>query len=190
MKRMSRAKGNTAVTVELECLVCKARQSVELSSKKFKALSAAWKLEQSCGVCKKPTEWTFAEAVVAAEEQVDFWDWLAATGEYFEPGGETPQHERRKERRVDLTVPMRISSRGGDEGEVTSENISRSGFCFSSRRTYTIGEIVQVTLQPAGAVAPLSRTATIVRASVAEDKFLYGARLETPLEPGAPPPSL
>lgn len=179
MKRESR-KGDTAVTVELECLACHARESVELSAEKFKALSSLWKIEQDCDACGGSTEWSFAEARVEAEEQVDFWDWLATTGEYFEPAAGAPQDERRKERRIEAHVPLYVTALDGGEEEVTSENISRSGLCFSSGKTYRTGETIQVRVQPPGAPGPQTKTATIVRASApVEGKSLYGVRFET-----------
>lgn len=178
MKRGGKAKDDTAVTVELECLTCHGRESVQLSAEKFQALSSSWKLDQECEACGKTTEWSFAEAAVEAEEQVDFWDWLATTGEYFESPSAGPDDERRKERRIEARVPLRIAASNGEEEEVTSENISKSGFCFSSARSYQVGETVQVTLQPAGALGPQTKTATIVRAgSPVEGKALYGVRL-------------
>ncbi len=179
MKRTSRVKRDKAVTVGLECLACHARESVELSPERFKMLSSTWKIAQDCDACGQPTDWSFAEAAVEPEEQVDFWDWLATTGEYFEAEGAGPQDERRKERRVEVRVLLRVSSATGDEEELTSENISRSGLCFLSDKAYQLGKRIRVTLQPAGAVAPVTKTATIVRASPsAGGKTLYGARLE------------
>jgi PilZ domain len=69
---------------------------------------------------------------------------------------------------------------GGPEESVTLENISRSGLCFTSLGSYTVGETIQVTLRPAGAAAPVIQSATIVRVSPAADgNSFYGARLET-----------
>lgn len=178
MKRSGKGKDDTAVTVELECLTCHERESVQLSAAKFQALSSAWKLDQECEACGKTTEWSFAEAAVEAEEQVDFWDWLATTGGYFEPSSAGPDDERRKERRIEARVPLRITTSDGAEEEVTSENISKSGLCFSSARTYRVGDTIQITVQPAGGLGPQAKTATIVRAgSPVEGKTLYGARI-------------
>ncbi len=179
MKRKAAAKEAKTVTVELECLNCRTHESVDLSPEKFQALSSSWKIDQECDTCGKSTEWSFAEAAVEAEEQVDLWDWLATTGEYLEGPGAGPQDERRKERRVEIRVPLRVAGAGGDEEDVTSENISKSGVCFSSAKTYAPGETIRITLQPAGAVTPLKKAATIVRVGAPEDgKVLYGARLE------------
>lgn len=171
---------DTSVIAELECLQCRTRASVQLSGEKFKELSAAWKLTQECEVCGKSTEWSFAEASVEAAEQADFWDWLATTGEAFLPSLATVPHERRKEPRLYLRVLLRISSVRGEGEEVTSEDISKSGFCFSSSKAYPIGETIHVTLQTAGSLAPQTKTGTIVRSSTAQEgKTLYGVRLET-----------
>jgi hypothetical protein len=180
MRGDSREKGDTPIRAELECRECHTRTSVELSSERFKELSSVWKLTEDCGVCGKFTEWSFAEASVEAEEQVDFWDWLATTGEYFESFQAAPQHERRKEARVGLRVPLRIATLEDEEEEVGSENISKSGLCFVSSKTYSVGETLRVTLQPAGALAPQTKTATVVRCSAVQDgEMLYGLRLVT-----------
>jgi hypothetical protein len=179
MKRFWQKRSEAAVTVELECLHCHAHISAELSGQEFKELSATWKLRRKCEGCREDTDWSFAEAAVEAEEQVDFWDWLAATGESFLPPEAARQDERRKELRVELQVPLRIAGAGGEE-EVTSENISKSGFSFCSQRNYPVGGTLRVTLQPPGASAPQTKTATIVRASpVQGGKTVYGARLAT-----------
>jgi hypothetical protein len=180
MSHGSRKQSGAAVTVEIECLTCHAQKSVELSPEKFKELSQSWKVRESCDNCNEVTEWSFAQAAVDKTEQEDFWDWMAATGEFFQPEGEAQQDERRKERRIDVHVLLHISASDGVEEEVTSENISKSGFCFSSARVYELGKTVRVTLQIPGALDPITKMATIVRAGTgADDKYVYGVRLES-----------
>jgi len=179
MPRSSSTRNGKSVGVELECDLCQAHETVVLSPRKFKILSSTWHLDRECAECGRTTLWRFAEAAVSDNEQVNFWDWLAATGEFFVPSGAEPQHERRKERRVGLNVPLRIARLGGPEESVISENISRSGLCFTSSGPYTVGETIQVTLRPAGAAVPVIQSATIVRVSPATDgKLFCGARLE------------
>jgi len=179
MKHTSQKKSETAITVDLECLRCHTRVSAEVSGKEFKKLSAAWKLTRNCDSCGQATDWSFAEAAVEAEEQVDFWDWLAMTGESLLPREGARQDERRAEPRVDLQVPLRIEGAEGEE-EVFSENISKSGFAFCSPRSYPVGETLRVTIQSPGAPAPQTKRATIVRANPAPGgKTVYGVRLLT-----------
>jgi len=180
MSTGSRKQRGDAVTVELECLSCKARKSLELSAERFKELSESWQIREACATCDATTEWSFAQAAVEETEQEDFWDWMAATGEYFEPEGAAPQHERRTERRIDVHVALRISAEDGFEEEVTSENISKSGFCFSSSRAYHVGQSIRVTVRMPGTLEPITKTATIVRAGTGADgKSAYGVRLES-----------
>ena len=180
MSHGSRKEHGAAVTVELECLTCRAQKSVDLSPEKFKELSQSWKTIETCDKCDKSTEWSFAQAAVDETEQEDFWDWMAATGEVFEPEGAAQQDERRKERRLEVHVPLRIATSGGDEEEVTSENISKSGFGFSSSRTYEVGKPIRVTLQTPGAREATTKAGTIVRAGTGPDgRPVYGVRLES-----------
>lgn len=180
MSHESRKQRGAAVTVELECLTCRAQKSVDLSPEKFKELSQSWKILETCDKCDKATEWSFAQAAVGETEQEDFWDWMSATGEFFEPEGAAQQDERRKERRLDVRVPLRVASSVGDEEEVISENISKSGFCFSSVRAYGVGTSLRVILQPPGALNPATKTGTIVRAGTGADgRSVYGVRLES-----------
>lgn len=165
------------VEVDLECLTCRAHARATISPPDFAVLSASWRIERPCATCDGTTEWTFAEAAVEGEEQADFWDWLAATGELFAPAEAPPHDERRKDRRVDLHVPLLVSS-GEFEEEVPSENISKSGVAFWSTRSYQLGETIRMTLKFPGSAAPQTKTAVIVRAgSRAEGRILYGARL-------------
>lgn len=180
MRGASRGMDETPITVKLESLECHTRASVELSAERFRDLSAAWKVNEKCPNCGRTTDWSFAEAAVEAEEQVDFWDWLATTGEYFETPGETRQDERRKERRIEVHVPLRIRAINEEEEEVMSENISRSGLAFPSTKSYGIGSAISVTLRPPGAPAPHTKDAMIVRlGSLPDGRTLYGARLAT-----------
>jgi len=180
MKRVSRKQEDSAVTVELECMTCQARKPVELSPVRFKELSESWKIGKSCDVCGQSTDWTFAQAADEVGEEEDFWEWIATTGQYFEPQGALPQNERRGERRINVHVPLRLSGAGGEEEELTSENISKSGFAFSSSRNYEVGETIRVTVQMPGALGPMTKNATIVRTAVgAGGKALFGARLES-----------
>jgi PilZ domain-containing protein len=163
--------------VEVECLACRARRRVALSSEEFRVLSALWRIERPCESCDETTEWSFAEAAVDSGEQLDFWEWLATTGEYFTPEGAAPPDERRSERRVEVHVPLLVSS-GEVEEEVVSENISKNGVAFWSARTYGLGETVRFTLEPPGGAGPQTKSAVIVRANPPLDgKVLYGARL-------------
>ena len=169
-----------AISVELSCQECRAHDTAELSAAEFQELSRTWKIERTCKACQKRTSWTFAEADVEAEEQMDFWDWLATTGASFERSQAAPQDERRKEPRVGLQVPLRVARANGEEEALMSENISRSGLCFASSRNYTVGESLRITLQPEAAAGVQTRTGTIVRLTAAEDgTSLYGVRLET-----------
>jgi hypothetical protein len=164
------------VTVELECLECHTQTRVDLSAEEFRSMSSSWTRAQQCEVCRKPTDWTFAEAAVGMEEQADFWDWLATTGALFESQRSERPDERRKERRLDLHVPLHIASADGEEEEVTSEDISKSGLCFVSHKTYQAGDRLRVTLVLPG--APRSVNAMIVRSTAAEQGgSLYGARI-------------
>lgn len=164
--------------VKLECLGCHTAASVKLSPGKFKGLSSSWKLARECRICGRTTDWSFAQAAVKAEEQADFWDWLAVTGEYFEPAGAAPRNDLRREKRTEAHVPLRITTARGQTEEVISENISRGGLCFSSAKSYQAGEAIRVTIQPSGALNPQTKAATIVRVSAPlEGKTLYGARL-------------
>lgn len=166
--------------VEIECVTCHAQKSVELSPAKFQELSQSWKTREPCKNCGEVTEWSFAQAAVDETEQEGFWDWMAATGEFLEPAAAAAQDERRKEPRVDVRVQLRIASEGGTEEEVTSDNISKSGFCFSSSRGYQVGATIRVTLPVPGAHDPITKRGTIVRSVTGADgRQAYGVRLES-----------
>ncbi len=171
--------GEPAISVELSCLECHARAEGQLSADEFRELSQTWKLSRKCQTCRKTTSWGFAEPEVEDEEQMDFWDWLANTGVYFEQGQAGVQDERRKEPRLGLRVPLRIAPASGDEEALVSENLSKSGLCYASARNYSVGETIRITLQPEGSLSPQTRNGTIVRLTKAEDgRNLYGVRLE------------
>ncbi len=167
------------IRVDLQCEECHRRESLSLLAQDFKALSVSWRLARDCSTCRRRTGWTFAEAAVGAEEQQDFWDWLATTGEHFEEPRPAPQDERRSEPRIEVQVSLLVTDTRGENEEVISKDISRKGLCFPSRKSYSPGDQVQITLRPAGAAAPVRRRAVVVRSAPAADgQMLYGVRLE------------
>jgi len=178
MSSEARKPASPGVTVKIECMTCHTQREVELSSEQFQELSQSWKIQETCERCGSLADWTFAQAAIEETEQQDFWDWMAVTAEYFQPETAPQQDERRKEPRHEVRVPLRVSSESGED-EVTSNNISRSGFCFSSTRTYQVGQSICVTLALPGARDPVVRTGTIVRAGIGADgQPAYGVRLE------------
>ncbi len=179
MEKGVQSNAKAPISVELECLVCRARARVDLSGEMFKELSEFWQIGRACAACGKRTEWSFAEVSVEDEEQVSFWDWLATTGEFFEAHKPASHQEKRQEHRVELRIPLRLAAADGRVENVTSENISKSGLCFTSSRSYRTGDILQVTLEPPGAAASQTMAATIVRVAIGDGRTLYGARIQT-----------
>jgi len=179
MSSKARKQTSPGVTVSIECMTCHAQREVELSPDKFKELSESWKTQETCENCNATTDWTFAQAAVDETEQEDFWDWMAGTAQYFQPETAARQDERRSEPRMEMQVPLHIRSDEGDE-EVTSDNISKSGFCFSSALAYHTGQMIKVTLALPGARGSVTKTGTIVRAvATADGRSAFGVRLET-----------
>jgi hypothetical protein len=160
----------------LECRNCRSVSLESLSLVEVEVLNTAGIFSRPCAACGKPTPWGYAEKHLAmqappGEESMMTQAQRAASG-----------RERRVHRRVALQLPVLVRDYYGGVEVTQSENVSKGGFCFSSEKTYQMGEGVMVICpyNPA-ATNPIEISAHIVRRVSLDGTMrrIYGVRYDS-----------
>ena len=145
----------------MECAECRRVTMVDLSASHFSLLLQMGAISLHCEPCDRTTRWQPAKAhdeATAAEGAT------AATKRLI---------ERRKSPRHRLTMLVSVRrSRGGTEREQVLD-VSRSGLCFTSKRTYEIGDVLGISLPTTSGE---DRKGRIVWKQSKESRHLYGVQ--------------
>src|SRR5208283_1528131 len=98
-----------------------------------------------------------------------------ATGQF-----QTLASERRKSMRKAAQMPVRIRDYYGEMEIAQTENISQEGFCFTSSRTYLVGQgIVAICPYDALNIKPEVRARVVRMERGSEpERFVYGVKYE------------
>ena len=86
--------------------------------------------------------------------------------------------ERRKHRRHNLTMLLRVRNKQGEAETAQTLDVSKGGVRFLSRRTYQVGDPVNLTLPSADKTTPTETRGCIVRAELTQRGTAYGVRFE------------
>ena len=125
----------------LECRRCHTVKLSQLSLIEHEVLSTSGLLVKECEACARMTAWSFREPSVPVPTD--------DSGNALPSPESAPTHQpapnRRYHNRVALQLPIRVRSYYGAEEFARTENVSRSGMCFVTERSYEIGEVILVT---------------------------------------------
>jgi len=166
---------NESVDALLECSVCRADEFAQLTLDDYRQLASRMQLERSCPQCGQPTAWRFG--VVEAVEE----DWGSPRREKVTAGA-----EKRRAKRLAIKLPVKIRLPEGAEELARTEDISKTGVCFSSSLDLQEGERIHVSVgySEGSAVAEIEARVVWRREVEAGKTRLYGVRLEdVPEEP-------
>jgi hypothetical protein len=86
--------------------------------------------------------------------------------------------ERRKHRRQNLTMLLRVRNKQGESETAQTLDVSKGGVRFLSKRTYQVGDSVYLTLPSADKPVPVETRGCIVRAELTQRGTAYGVRFE------------
>jgi hypothetical protein len=128
-------------TALLECRQCRAVELTHLSLIEHDVLATSGLLRRYCGTCGRTSAWGYSERSRGAPPG----DVSASPAGVEVAAREAAGLERRVHRRVALKLPVRIRNYYGVEEFAATENVSKSGLCFVSDKTYEIGEVLLVT---------------------------------------------
>jgi hypothetical protein len=125
----------------IECRKCHAVKLAHLSMVEHDVLGTSGLLVRECEVCGSPTSWSYGEPSTAMQTDESG----AALSSAETPGAQRAGANRRVHHRVALQLPIRVRNYYGTEEFTRTENVSRSGLCFTSDKAYEVGEFLLVT---------------------------------------------
>lgn len=157
--------------VLLACRRCQSMALQSLSLVEVEVLETAGLLTKPCVHCGDSTPWGYSQRAFEVETLTYQTAVTEVTG-----GSSTLEAERRKSFRKAAQLPVRVRDYYGETEIAQTENISQDGFCFSSPRTYHVGQgVVVICPYDPGNEKPEVR-ARIVRAEGVPGSrhFIYG----------------
>jgi PilZ domain-containing protein len=160
-----------SVDALLECSACHSREFAQLTLDDYRQLAANMRLERNCPQCAAATEWRFG--FVEAEEEAPV---QVSIGE----GRGEGVAERRRARRLTIKLPVKIRLQGGREEMARTENISKTGVCFSATQDLHVGERIYLAVGYSVSEGVPEVEARVVwrREYEAGKSALYGVHLE------------
>jgi PilZ domain len=161
------------VDVLLECTVCRSRELAQLSLEEYRGLVSKSLLSRECARCTDSTEWRLC-FIEEGEE-----DAIGAPAKKEKTRLRPSGAERRRAKRLTAKLPLRLRTSEGEEETTRTENLSKTGVCFYSRREMMTGDLIALSVGE-----PLTGSGREVRARIVwgrsvggDDQFLYGAQV-------------
>ena len=149
--------------VLIECAACKSATQSSLSTIEYDVLLATGLISRHCERCKETTRWKPSEQPVTSEMIRESRREAA------------PSPERRKSRRLNLVMRLRVRNNWGVTDIAETRNVSKDGLCFVTTRIFNVGDEIYVTLPFADNQTPVETPAIVVWTRLAEDGRYYGA---------------
>jgi hypothetical protein len=146
------------------CSQCGNGSLCSLTSMEFDVLLAAGKISRHCESCGETTRWQPGR--VASE--------LALPSSSASPR----MDERRKHRRLPLSMLVRVRNSQGETAVAQTLDVSKGGALFLSRHRHSIGEILYLTLPSTDKLVPTESRGRVVRAQMTERGTLYAVKFE------------
>ena len=148
------------------CAACKDGALRTISSIEYDVLLYTGVISRHCERCEQTTRW--------------------------EPSGHSPEPqliaravkpvpaplERRRHRRLKLTMLVRVRDARGESEVVQTLDVSKGGVCIVSKRTYKVGELLSLTLPSTDKPVPVEATGRVVRAQSTPRGNVYGVMFE------------
>ena len=163
----------------LECAQCHSRELAQLALEQYRELIGQSSLTRNCVKCNGQTLWSFGFVEVEAQELEDVpaqQPVAAAEGQDSSGGA-----ERRRAKRVTVKLPVRIRLEDGREEIARTENLSKTGVCFSSDLSMQEGELLRLTVGYSEGSHEAEVMGRVVWRRPLQDKtgpILYGIHLE------------
>jgi hypothetical protein len=150
--------------VIIECAACKKAAQAPLSTIEYDVLLATGLISRHCDRCNETTRWKPSEQGVPAEM-------VAAATSRVAPYG-----ERRKTRRLKLTMQLRVRNSWGVVDIAQTRDVSKAGLCFVSTQRFSVGDEVYITLPFALNQPPVETKGKIVWSAEGTGVRFYGVQ--------------
>jgi PilZ domain len=148
----------------IRCSKCKNGALCSLSSIEYDVLLYAGVISRQCEPCGETTRWEPCQHVADTE---------------MAPSPPAPRpDERRKHKRVNLSMLLRVLDSQGKSEVAQTRDVSKGGVLFLARRRYQVGEVLYLTLPSADKPVPTEARARVVRVQAAERGTLYAVNFE------------
>ena len=122
----------------LECRRCHTTAFLRLSAVEYEVLETAGILSRTCEKCGSNSPWGFAESQMELNAQpgeARLFNEAKALAQ-----GKGTSKDDRVHRRVAIQLPLLIRDFYGEFEISRTENVSKTGFCFLSKKTYYVGQ--------------------------------------------------
>jgi PilZ domain len=149
--------------VLIECAACKRAAQAVLSSIEYDVLLSTSLISRHCERCGETTRWKPSEQPITAEI-------IAASRK-----ADTVNQEKRKTRRLKLTMRIRVRNAWGITDIAQTRDVSKTGLCFVSTQRFQVGDDVFVTLPFADLQTPVETAARIVWLADGSGGRFFGA---------------
>ena len=157
----------------VECSVCHIRELAQLTMEQYRALSASSFLSRNCTQCGVPTEWKFGFVEPDRGE-------IPAALHVPKALASSAGEEQRYAKRLTARIPVRIRVPQG-QGEITrTENLSKTGICFTSDQEMPVGEVISLTVgyEPGKNETEIAARVVWRRQQEGTSRMIYGVHLE------------
>jgi len=153
----------------LACRKCGSRELIRLTVEEYRTLSRQPSLARKCTRCAVSTEWGYS-----------YIDTEDTTFVVSAPSAAKSGIEKRKSKRLAVTLPVRIRWEDGREELATTENLSKTGVCFASDVKMNVGDMVRLTVGDMAEGTPAELKGRIVRRHVqpGTNQTVYGVHVE------------
>lgn len=148
--------------VLIECAACKNAIQTPLSTIEYDVLLATGLISRHCDRCNETTRWKPSDQPVTSE--------MIRESTRTPP----PSMERRKSRRLNLVMRLRVRNSWGVTDIAQTRNVSKGGLCFVSTKVFNVNDELFITLPFADNQAPVETPARVVWTRVAEAGRFYG----------------
>jgi hypothetical protein len=157
----------------IECSVCRFRELAQLRMAEFRTLSEHSSLSRTCIKCEVATEWRFSSADGGGGRAT------SSPGPILEKAA-AGGAERRRAKRMMVKLPVRIRLINGKEEVTRTENLSRTGVCFISEQTMTVGQAIHLTVgyEPGKNESEIGAEVMWSQPVAGTSRTVYGVHLE------------
>ena len=124
----------------IECRICQKQAFSALTPMEVGVLDAAGVVQRSCDQCGKPTFWTYADV---SRRPRDF-PLSEDVGAPPRPAKPEKQVEKRKDKRLEMNLPILVLGSRGEQEVTRTENVSKGGLAVSLAMRLAVGDVLRI----------------------------------------------
>jgi hypothetical protein len=163
-----------SVDALVQCAGCQAQEMAQLTLEQYRGASQG-AVRRPCAQCGKVTEWRFGPKEARKGTAAP-----AKPASRGAPSKSERGEERRADKRLTVRVPVRVRLPDGSEEVTKSENLSKTGVCFSASLKMKTSDRIFVTVgySPDGSGSEFAAEVLWKRELDEAGRALYGVHLK------------